>query len=117
MPVDVTEIVRLVIALVTVVLSAFVIPWVKSKVDQNKLNKILDYVEIFVAAAEQLYDKSEGALKKQYVLDKINQMGFKVDADVLDSEIEAAVLRLHHELRGDTETVVATKTAKKRMVE
>ena len=117
MPVDVTEIVRIVIALIVAVVSGFVIPWIKSKVDQNTLNKVLTYVEIFVAAAEQLYDKSEGALKKQYVLEKLEQMGFKIDANILDSEIEAAVLRLHHELRGDTEVVVATEATKKRIVE
>ena len=96
---DYTELIKAIATVVFIVLSMFVIPWIKKTISAETLDKIFMYVEIFVAAAEQLFNASEGAEKKAYVLQRLAEMNFKVDPEILDAHIEAAVLKLHNELK------------------
>ena len=96
---DYTELIKSIATVLAIVVSMFVIPWIKKHVDAATLQKILTYVEIFVAAAEQIFDSTEWEEKKQYVLQRLEEMNFKIDAEALDAFIEAEVLKLHAELR------------------
>ena len=62
---DYTEIISAVIALISALVSAFLIPWIKERVGADKLKKWQAYVEIAVKAAEQLYNANEGAEKRR----------------------------------------------------
>lgn len=97
---DYTEIISAVIALISALVSAFLIPWIKKKISAEDLKKWQAYVEIAVRAAEQLYNANEGAEKKAYVLHYLAERGIKFDSDTVDKMIESAVLSLHHELYG-----------------
>lgn len=100
---NITQICALAILLVFAIISAFVVPVLKQKVGQDKLNKILMYVEIAVAAAEQLYNADQGAEKKAYVLEYLNaelaKHGLVVDMETLENLIESQVLILHNQLK------------------
>lgn len=92
---DITPIVNAVIALVAAVISAFLIPWIKGKIETEKLNQIMSWVTIAVEAAEQIYRESGmGAKKKAYVLDFLAKKGITLDVDSIDAMIESAVLDL-----------------------
>ena len=97
---DYTQIISAVIALISALVSAFLIPWLKTKIDANKLRTIKTYVEIGVKAAEQLYAATDGEEKKAYVINFLAEHGIRFDVSTIDQLIEAAVLQLHHELYG-----------------
>lgn len=97
---DYTEIIKAVIALITALISAFLIPLIKQRVSAEKLEKWQAYVKIAVSAAEQLYNATQGAEKKAYVLQYLAAKGIQFDSDTVDRMIESAVLELHHELYG-----------------
>ena len=97
---DYTQIISAVIALISALVSAFLIPWLKTKIDANKLQTIKTYVEIGVKAAEQLYAATDGEEKKAYVINFLAERGIRFDVSTIDQLIEAAVLQLHHELYG-----------------
>lgn len=99
MTVDITEIVKAVVELVVGIAGIFLIPWLKQKIGNEKLAKIVDTIDIFVAAAEQIANREgyDGAWKKQHVKELLEKNGVKVD-DTIDEFIEAAVIRLHNEL-------------------
>ena len=93
--IDITSIVNAVIALLAAVVSTFLVPWMKGKVEAQKLEKIMDWVTIAVSAAEQIYNESGmGEKKKQYVLDFLEGKGLTVDINSVDAMIEAAVYGL-----------------------
>ena len=93
--IDLTPIMEAIIALVAAVITAFVIPWLKGKIDADKLEKIELWVTVAVEAAEQLYVGSgRGAEKKAYVVQFLQEKGFTIDPDSLDKLIEAAVFNL-----------------------
>lgn len=97
---DLTPLFQAVISLVAVLVTMFVIPYIKKKANAEDLAEFHGWVKVAVAAAEQLYKVTEGEEKKQYVLDYLHSKGYSVDVDDLENAIEAAVLKLHAELYG-----------------
>lgn len=93
--IDLTPIMEAIIALVVAVITAFVIPWLKGKIDADKLEQIKLWVTVAVEAAEQLYNGTgRGEEKKAYVVKFLQEKGFTLDPDILDKLIEAAVFNL-----------------------
>ena len=77
----------------------YVIPWIKSKVTAEELADIIKWVKIAVQAAEMIYKEAGmGKAKKAYVIEYLNNIGVKYDADKIDGMIESAVLELKREL-------------------
>lgn len=96
---DLTDIIKAILALLAVLVSTFLIPYIKQKVDAEKLDKMRKWVRIAVEAAEQIYRGSgHGAEKKEYVLSFLRDHGFTVDAEKLETLVESAVLELKKQL-------------------
>lgn len=96
MTVDITAIINAVIALVSAVVTAFLIPWIKSKTTSQQRENLIAWVKIGVAAAEQIYQgEKRGTEKKQYVLDFLADNGISFDEESVNAAIEAAVKQLN----------------------
>lgn len=92
---DITPIAEAVFALMSVGITAVVIPYIRSRTTAQQRNELNAWVKIAVSAAEQLYKGSgRGAEKKDYVLEWLAAHGVTVDEDKLDALIEAAVFEL-----------------------
>lgn len=100
---DITPIIQAVITLAVALITAFVIPWLKKKIGAENMDEFMRWVAIAVAAAEQLYESTDGEKKKAYVVEFLLSKGFKVDVDELNNAIEAAVLELHNALNSTAE--------------
>lgn len=93
--IDITPIAQAVIALVGVVITAVVIPYIRSRTTAQQRAELSAWVRIAVSAAEQLYRGSgRGAEKKAYVLEWLAAHGVTLDGDRLDALVEAAVYEL-----------------------
>lgn len=103
---DITLILQAVIYLLVAIAMVIVIPWLRKKVGAENMDELMRWVEIGVAAAEQLYKAAQGAQKKQYVLEFVISKGLKIDEASLDAAIEAAVNALHNELYGGRKNAV-----------
>lgn len=92
---DITTIVEAVFALIGVVITAVVIPYIRSRTTAQQRAEINAWVKIAVSAAEQMYKGSgRGEEKKTYVISWLNEHGVTVDEKKLDALIEAAVYAL-----------------------
>ena len=92
---DITTIVEAVVALIGVVITCIVIPYVRSKTTAQQREELNAWIKIAVAAAEQIYQGAgRGEEKKQYVLDWLEDHNVTVDEDRIDALIEAAVYEL-----------------------
>ena len=92
---DITPVMEAVAALLAAVITAVVIPYIKTKTTTDQQRQINTWVQIAVSAAEQIYDgPGRGEDKKKYVVEWLRQHGVTVDADKLDAMIEAAVYDL-----------------------
>ena len=93
--VDLTQIVAAILTLIFSLVSAFLIPYIKTKVTAEQLETIKFWVNIAVEAAEMIYvGTGRGEEKKAYVVEFLNSKGFPLDTAEIDNIIEAAVLEL-----------------------
>lgn len=92
---DITTIIEAAAALVAAVITAVVIPYIKSRTTAQQQAEINAWVKIAVSAAEQIFKGSgRGEEKKQYVIAWLKERGVTVDENELDALIEAAVYEL-----------------------
>ena len=92
---NITPIAQAVIALLAAVITAVVVPYIKSKTTASQQSQINALVQIAVAAAEQTCRGSgKGKEKKAYVVKWLHDHNITVDESQLDAMIEAAVYDL-----------------------
>jgi len=93
--IDLTPIANSIIALIAALISAFLIPYIKSKISAEKYAEVQEWVTVAVRAAEMIYTGTgRGAEKKQYVRDFLADKGYTLDIDSIETLIESAVLDL-----------------------
>lgn len=92
---DLTLIISAALTLIMAVITTFLIPYLKTKIDSNKFEKIRTWVKVAVEAAEMIYvGTGRGEEKKAYVVQYLNSKGYTLDADSINNLIESAVLEL-----------------------
>jgi len=92
---DLTSVFQALLVLGATIVSALVLPYIRSRTTAAQQQELWAWALIAVSAAEQLYSGSGlGAEKKAYVLDWLQKKGFTLDTDTLDALIEAAVYKL-----------------------
>lgn len=92
---DITPIIKALYALIVAILTAFVIPYIRSKTTAQQQAEINEWVKIAVNAAEQIFTGSgRGREKKNYVLAFLAAHDMVVDEDAVDALIEAAVYEI-----------------------
>ncbi len=84
-----------VLTLVISLITAFLIPYLKTKVSGEQLETIKFWVNIAVEAAEMIYvGTGRGQEKKEYVVQFLNSKGFTLNVAEIENLIEAAVMEL-----------------------
>lgn len=96
-----TGLVEAVIALAVVVITGFLIPFLKSKVEIAQWEKWRNIAKIAVQAAEQIFmGEGRGAEKKEYVLNYLSEK-LKVDKETLENLIESGVFEINNAIFED----------------
>lgn len=87
--------VKAIAMLLSVLISAVIIPYVKNRLGEGKLERLKEYAEIAVRCAEQIYTPEEWKLKKiyasEYVSSKVAELGIEMTIADIDALIEATV--------------------------
>ena len=92
---DITKIVVALIGLLSTIVTVFLAPYLKTKWDVAKVEKLSELARRFVLAAEQLLGPGGGTRKKEKVQDWLEERGYNVSLDEVDSAIEAAVKEMN----------------------
>lgn len=95
---DLTPVFKAFAYLLATILTAFFIPWIKRNTTAKDREDFLRWVEIAVAAAEQVFLSTQGSAKKEYVVGFLEEKGFTFSEEEINAAIESAVLRLHRSL-------------------
>ena len=95
---DLTPVFNAFIALAAALITAFVVPWIKRNTSEKDREEFLKWVEIAVAAAEQLFYSTQGKEKKKFVVQFLQEQGFTFSESEIETAIEGAVLKLHQNL-------------------
>ena len=90
-------IVTAVLALISLVLTGVIIPWIKSKTTASQRDALKRLVDEGVRAAEQVFGRPGfGEEKKEYVYSWLEKLGIK--REDVDELIETAVFELKREI-------------------
>lgn len=92
--IDYTSIILAIISLIGAVITGFLIPVLREKYGQEKLDTMNAWMRVFCAAAETAFKSGEGPLKKEWVLERMNEMGITMSAEQMDACLEAIVREL-----------------------
>lgn len=95
---DITSILEAIIALAAAIITVFLLPWLSARTTAEERKELLGWVDIAVAAAQQLYHQCSGQQRLDYALSVLEERGFDVDDGVVLDAVEAAVLKLHRQL-------------------
>lgn len=93
---DVTQIALILISLAGTIITAIVVPVLRSKLNNDQLQNLYTWANIAVKAAEQLCRNNRLAPehRKQYVIDFLQEHGFTMDVDKINDLIESIVYEL-----------------------
>lgn len=106
---DITQIVLAIITLCTVVLTAVVIPKIKTKHPQEEIDKALNQLEVYKNVAmlacrmvEQLYPgmaQKKFDEARKFMIDYLKKAGIEINEYQITAAIESAVLEINNTLR------------------
>lgn len=89
---DITPIINAIIALVSVIITVVVIPYIKRKSTVAQQEIITAVVKSAVYAAEQIYRGSgRGEEKKKFVVDYLHERGIEVDVDDITDNVNVLI--------------------------
>ena len=91
---DFTDIMEGVIAVLSAVVTTFLIPYIRQRLSEEKQKKLLFWVQTAVRAAEQLFGGKAGQQKKEYVVAFLLSKGIVFDIDEVTALIESEVYKL-----------------------
>lgn len=93
---DLTPIIQAALAFIAALITVVLIPWIKSKTTAEQQQLLIQWVNVAVMAAEQIYrGGGRGEEKKAYVVEFLESKGLYVDTDKVNALIEAKVAELN----------------------
>lgn len=95
-----TQLLEAIIAVIAILITGYLIPWLKSTVGTERIDQIQQFVEVAVRAAEQLYTPEEWKEKKLYVealvVERAKELNITLNAEQIDALIEGVVNYVKH---------------------
>lgn len=82
-----------VVVVAAIAVVVFLVPFLREKLGAERAQQLENLIWQAVQAAEQLFGAGQGAQKKAYVVEYLENAG--IDAAAVDTEIEAAVLEVN----------------------
>lgn len=97
--IDITLIIKAIMTLIGIVVTTFLIPYLKTKISENKLSYLEEIVKVAVCAAEVLIDgEGRGDEKRNFVIDHVKsvceQHGITYDSNQVRQILEKSWLEL-----------------------
>ena len=92
--IDLTPLAEALVELAVTAVALFVIPWLKERYGNEKLEKARHWVEIAVYAAEKMYGAGRGDEKLAYAEEFLAQHKIKLDLDTLKAMVDAEIKKM-----------------------
>ena len=94
--IDITPVITSLIGIAAIIITAVLIPLIRSKTTLSRQATLQTAVSIAVYAAEQLYKVAgSGQIKKNYVLEYLQERGITYDPNTVNAVLESEVKRLN----------------------
>ena len=91
---DLTPLVEAIIALAATAITVFLIPWLRERFGNEKLEKARGWVQIAVYAAEKLYGAGNGDAKLAYAQEVLAKHKIRLDTKTIMAMIDAEIKKM-----------------------
>lgn len=95
--VDLTPLFQAIIGITSVLITGFLVPWLKTKFSSEQLAKAQNWVQIGVYAAEKLYGAGNGDTKLAYVEALLAQHRIRLDTQTLKALVDSEIKRMEQD--------------------
>lgn len=86
--IDLTTLANALIALLAVVITTYLIPWIRSKTTAQQRAMLEAIVKTLVYAADQIYGAGNGDKKFAYVTEWLESHGYTVDVPLIEATVK-----------------------------
>lgn len=101
------EVLKLAVMIAVLVITRYVVPWIRTKIDNETLGLAAEWAAKAVRSAQQVMDGGSGAEKKSIVTaflkDLLETKNIAMSDDQLDALIEAAVKEMKNQENSGTQ--------------
>lgn len=111
--VDLTPLFQAIIGIASVLITGFLLPWLKTKFSTEQLAKAQTWVGIGVYAAEKLYGAGNGDAKLAYVEALLAQHRIRLDTQTLKALVDSEIKRMEQDSPVYLDEAVFDSTAEK----
>lgn len=87
----ISELTKAIVSVILILISAYVIPWLKNKIGDDKYATIIEFAEIVVRSAEKIYTPEQWQEKKNYAVELVIAKAKEVDIELSVEEINAII--------------------------
>lgn len=93
MNIDYTAVILAIISVIGAILTKVLVPYLKTKIDEQKLSEIKFWVDIAVIAVEKAFEEEPGMgeVKKYQVMEFIQKLNLPITEEQLELLIDAVV--------------------------
>jgi len=89
-----------IITILGVIITSVIVPFIKSKISADELDKLTYYISVAVRCAEQIYTPSQWREKKTYVMDYIRAIiDSKLSITLTDEQLNTIVEGIVNEVK------------------
>ena len=98
------KLVNTVASLAIILVTYFLIPWLRQKIDTNKYNYLIDNIEKVVRAAKQIFsdDPRDNELKKKYCVKYITNLINKINIEMTEEEVSILIEGVYEKIKAET---------------
>lgn len=93
------ELLKLAIMIAALVITRYVVPWIKAKTENDTMSVLIDWVMQAVLAAEQMHQAQSGTERKaivtKFIKELLAQKNLALSDDEINVMIEAAVRQMN----------------------
>lgn len=99
----VSVIIKSIVAILSVVVTTVIVPYIKQRLGDDKYAELTNYVEWAVRSAEMLYTPEQWAEKKEYVMNYIIAKAGELNIELTENDINVLVEGIVHLIKKDKE--------------
>ena len=94
-------------SLAIILITSFVIPWIKSKMGIEKYDFLIDKIEKAVRAAKQIFsdDPKDNQSKKEYCINYVKALTDKMDIELTSEEISLLIEGIYGKIKEETKNL------------
>lgn len=85
--IDLTPIINAIIALLGMVVTTFLVPWLKANASAKQQETLEAVYRTIIFAAEQLYGSGHGEEKLNYAIARLEEKGYTADRTLIESTV------------------------------